>query len=47
MMQNMYDIERIIQLDQLARDEQMRHEQHFLAPQGQARLQFARLAFVA
>ncbi len=47
MVQNMYDIERIIQLDQLARDEQMRHEQHFLARQGKARQPFARLAFVA
>ena len=36
-MQNMDDIERIIRLERLARDEQMRHEQHFLARQGKAR----------
>lgn len=46
MMQNMYDIERIIQLDQLARDEQMRHKQHFLARQDKAQHPFTRMAFV-
>jgi hypothetical protein len=43
----MYEIERIIQLEQLARDERVRHEQHSLAARGQAWPPFVRLAFIA
>ncbi|HEY8600415.1 MAG TPA: hypothetical protein VIL85_18405 [Thermomicrobiales bacterium] len=47
MIHNMYEIERIIQLEQLARDERVRHEQHSLAARGQAWPPFVRLAFIA